>query len=278
MPELAEVEHGRVAFERVGLGRRIVEAWVADDDIVVEGVAPDELEAALEGATVTGTGRHGKQLWVELDRRPWLGVHFGMTGGFRTQGDQPLRLDASPAEVDRSWPPRFTKLLLRFDDGGQLAFTNARRLGRLRLRHDPRSEPPINKLGYDPYLTLPEPEAFAAMLSRRSRARLKGLLLDQRFAAGMGNWLADEVLYQARLDPRRTVGSLSDEERERIRLTLRRIVVAAVEVEARKDAFPRSWLFHYRWGKTEGAEVEGRAIEFLQLSGRTTAWVPEVQR
>ena len=151
-------------------------------------------------------------------------------------------------------------------------------MGRLRLRDDPANELPISRLGYDPYKTLPTADEFEALLARRSRARLKSLLLDQRFAAGMGNWLADEVLCQARLDPRRTIGSLSGDERERVRLTIRDIVVSAVDVEARKESFPRSWLFHYRWGKKEGAEVEGRAISFIEISGRTTAWVPEVQR
>ena len=116
------------------------------------------------------------------------------------------------------------------------------------------------------------------MLARRGRARLKGVLLDQRLAAGVGNWLADEVLYQARLDPRRKVGSLTPEERDRIRLKLYDIVRFAVSVRARKDAFPRDWLFHYRWGKADGALVDGNEIHFTELSGRTTAWVPTLQK
>ena len=279
MPELAEVEHARRLAHEVAVGRTIIEAWVADDDIVVEGHTPDEVAAVLTGAQVVGTGRHGKQQWLVLQDRPALLLHFGMTGGFRVLGDEPMRLNASPTEVDRTWPPRFTKLLLTFDDGGQLAMTNARRLGRIRLRDDVRGEPPISKLGFDPLLTLPSPARFRRLLARRSRANLKGLLLDQGFAAGVGNWIADEVLFQAGLDPRRTVGSLSDEEVALLRLKLRHIIKTAVRVDARKDRFPKGWLFHHRWGKDAGARTaDGEPIEHITLAGRTTAWVPTVQR
>ena len=278
MPELAEVEHGRSIVHALAVGRRIEEAWVDEDDIVVEQVGAAAVRDALQGATVTGTGRHGKQMWIELDRTPWLGVHFGMTGGFRTRGDLPLQLEGSPKEVDRSWPPRFSKLVLGFDSGAELAFTNARRLGRLRLRDDPAREAPISKLGYDPYKTLPTPAQFRARLARRGKAPVKALLLDQKFAAGVGNWIADEVLYQARLAPTRTVGSLSDEELDRVRLKIRSIVKTAVRVQARKDRFPKGWLFHHRWGKEAGSKVGGKPIQFDEVGGRTTAWVPAVQR
>ena len=279
MPELAEVEHGRRIAHEVAVGRTITAAWVDDDDIVVDGVTPDAVVAALAGATVAGTGRHGKHLWLVLQDRPTVLLHFGMTGGFRTRGDAPLQLEGSPSEVDTSWPPRFTKLLLRFDDGAELAMTNARRLGRIRLRDDVRAEAPIADLGFDPYLTLPTLPKLKRLLARRKRAKLKGLLLDQGFAAGVGNWIADEVLYQAALDPRRAVGSLSDDELNRLRLKLRHVVKTAVRVDARKDAFPRGWLFHRRWGRQEDIKtVDGEPIEHITVAGRTTAWVPSIQR
>ena len=279
MPELPEVEFGRKTLHAAAVGRTIAHAWVGDDDIVVDGTTANRMTEALVGAAVTGTDRHGKHLWMELDRRPWPLFHFGMTGGFRSPGDSPLRLDASPASTDRSWPPRFAKIVLGFDDGGQIAMTNARRLGRLRLRDDPRSEAPIARLGFDPLRTLPSPARFEALLKRRGKAKLKGLLLDQKFAAGVGNWIADEVLYQAGLAPLRTVGSLAPDERDRLRLKLRHVIKAAVRVDARKDRFPRTWLFHHRWGKGDGARTgRGEDIEFLTIGGRTTAWVPSAQR
>jgi formamidopyrimidine-DNA glycosylase len=275
MPELAEVEFGRKVAHAAAVGRVITDVEVADDAIVIE-PSRQELEGLLTGATVTGTDRHGKHLWLELDRRPWLMLHFGMTGHFRTLDDQPLDLEGGPKTPDRSWPPRFTKLRMTFDDGGQLAFTNARRLGKVRLRDDPAAEPPISKLGFDPYKSLPSKDAFRARVRRRKAPVIKALLLDQTFAAGVGNWIADEVLYQARISPHRRTGDLSDAEIDAIRLKIRHIVKTAVRVDARKSEFPKAWLFHKRWGKQAGF-IKGKPIVFDEVGGRTTAWVPEVQ-
>ncbi|MCA8961716.1 MAG: Fpg/Nei family DNA glycosylase, partial [Planctomycetes bacterium] len=168
-------------------------------------------------------------------------------------------------------------LHLWFDDGGQLVLTNARRLGRIRLRDDPMNEPPIAELGFDPLLALPSPREFDALLGCRT-GTLKGLLLDQSFAAGVGNWVADEVLFQARLAPRRRVGSLSADERRRLRTGLRSVIRKAVDVDADKARFPKRWLFHHRWGKSDAAvTADGDPIRHETIAGRSTAWVPRVQ-
>jgi formamidopyrimidine-DNA glycosylase len=277
MPELAEVERGRKLAETVARGRGIARVRCADDEIVFEGRRPAALRRALKGARVERVERKGKYLFFALDRRPWPIFHFGMTGSFRTPDDEPLRLQAHGRELDRTWPPRFTKIHLELDDGGELVMTNARRLGRVLLRADPLAEPPMSRLGFDPLLAMPTPARFEALVRPR-RVTLKGLLLDQGFAAGVGNWIADEVLYQAALDPRRKANSLSSAEIRRMRQRLGHIVRAAVRVDADKTRFPRAWLFHHRWDRKKGAQTaKGERIEHLTLAGRTTAWVPTVQ-
>lgn len=278
MPELPEAEFGRKLLETVAVGRRIAKLRCADDPIVYQGVTPVAFQRRMKGRTVVAACRHGKQMWLELDERPWPLFHFGMTGSFRVPGGMPLDLEGMPARPDEAWPPRFTKLHLFLDDGGELVMTNARRLGRIRLRDDPPHEPPISKLGFDPLLGLPTPAAFRKRVARRSGV-LKGLLLDQTFAAGVGNWIADEVLYQAKLDPRREVSKLTEDELERLRRKIGSVVRKAVSVGADKERFPRTWLFHHRWGKDADARTaRGEKIEHLEVAGRTTAYVPEVQK
>ncbi|HSE91825.1 MAG TPA: DNA-formamidopyrimidine glycosylase family protein [Methylomirabilota bacterium] len=278
MPELPEVEAARRAMRRAAVGRRIVAVRCADDPIVFE-APPARVRRALLGRRVLDAHRHGKHLWLALDARPWPVFHFGMTGGFHQPTRPGARLKAygsrHPAEV---WPPRFTRLCLVLDDGNELAFADARRLGRIRLRHDPRDEPPVSLLGFDALRELPAPRRFRELLRERS-APLKAVLLDQTFAAGVGNWIADEVLYQARLDPRRRAHTLEDQEVDRLRAKLRSVIETSVRVLNDSDRYPRRWLFHDRWGRDPGALTSrGEPIRYLTISGRTTAWVPSVQR
>jgi formamidopyrimidine-DNA glycosylase len=277
MPELPEVEAARRAAHTVATGRRISDVSVADDPIVFEGVSPIRIRRALLGRRVRAVRRHGKHFWLELDRRPWLLVHFGMAGGLSTSSRPAIRLESSRGRAESAWPPRFTRLVLGFDDGGALAIADGRRLGRIRLRRDPATEPPVAGLGFDALRGLPPPARFRA-LARARGVPIKALLLDQSFAAGVGNWIADEVLYQARIAPRRQSRSLSAGEVDRLRERLRSIVHVAVGVGADSDRFPRSWLFHRRWNRRPGVTARGDAIRWDTIAGRTTAWVPAVQR
>ena len=279
MPELPEVERGRQVAIKVALRRRIAEARCADDPIVFEGVKGARFRQVLVGRRVLAIKRHGKHLWLELDRRPWPCLHFGMTGGFHTAPGGPrVTLRSSRKKPDTSWPPRFAKLHLIFDDGGELVMADARRLGRIRLRRDPAAEPPISLLGFDAHRALPPFPRFRELVRQRA-APLKALLLDQSFAAGVGNWIADEVLYQARLDPRRRAGSLTDAEIARMRGALKRVIGTSVRLSNDSDRYPRGWLFHRRWGRNPRAmTMTGERIRHMTVGGRTTAWVPDRQR
>lgn len=279
MPELPEVEHARRVAERVAAHARVARAWCADDDLVFPDGA-DRVRDALVGRRVEAVRRRGKWMWLSLDRGPHLLWHLGMTGSVRVRDAPALALRTGPRVDDERWPPRFAKLhleLARDDESrAELAITNARRLGRVILRDDPEGEPPLSELGFDPLLDLPSDARFRELLARR-RGTLKGVLLDQSFAAGVGNWVADEVLYQAGLDPRRAVPSLTPAEARRLRRALARVVQVAVDADADSDRYPRSWLFHHRWQKGTRTH-RGDAVEHVTIAGRTTAWVPARQR
>jgi formamidopyrimidine-DNA glycosylase len=279
MPELPDVDAARIAAARVAVGRRITAVRCADDPIVFEGVSRARFRRALHGRRVRAVRRRGKHLWFELDRRPWPCFHFGMTGGIHIPGTARVKLvSAGKKNPGSSWPPRFTKLHLTFDDGGELVIADARRLGRIRLRHDPRNEPPISLLGFDALLEPPSPRRFCELLLARS-APIKAVLLDQSFAAGVGNWIADEVLYQARVDPRRSARSLTRDEALRVRAALRRVITRAIHTRSDSDRFPRTWLFHSRWERGPTAvTARGERIRHDTIGGRTSAWVPAVQR
>ena len=280
MPELPEVEAARRLLMRSTVGRRIVSVRAAPDPIVFQGVSPVRVRRSLLGRRIVAAHRHGKHLWLELDRRPWPSFHFGMSGGIEVRGRRRNKLVMEGRRAhEGQWPPRFLKLHLGLDDGGEIVFCDARRLGRVRLRHDPRAEPPISLLGFDALHDLPSLGRLAQLFGARA-APVKAVLLDQSFSAGVGNWIADEVLYQARIDPRRRTNTLTRAEIARLRARLRSVVGTAVRVGADSDRFPPKWLFHTRWSKRvqSPVTVRGERIRYLTVGGRTTAWVAEVQR
>ncbi len=164
MPELPEVERGRRLAEEVARGRCIDQVICARDAIVYEGVSPGKFQRALLDRQVLEVRRRGKHIWFELDERPWPLFHFGMTGAFHVPGRAALRLASSPRDMKDTWPPRFTKIRIVFAGGTELAMTNARRLGRIRLRDDPLTEKPLSGLGFDPLLDLPSPVKFTKLL------------------------------------------------------------------------------------------------------------------
>ena len=271
MPELPEAEcWGRRFAERACAGRTIESVWAKPDErIVIADVSPTELAGALTGRRVEACHRKGKQMWWTLTegsdgeaRQPlW---HFGMTGRFRV---------VEPGE-DR---PRFTKVELSLDDGRRFAFVDPRRFGRVRLLADPANQPPLSLMGPDALHELPGSAWFVQQLAKR-RTPIKALLLNQGFLAGVGNWIVDEVLYQARISPHRSADDLSAAEVKRLRSKLRHVLTKACDWDADYTRFPQTWLFHHRWGKKADALTgRGEEIEFDTVGGRTTAWVPKVQ-
>jgi formamidopyrimidine-DNA glycosylase len=265
MPELPEVETARRRAEHALRGRLIAGVAVAPDPIVFDGVAPARFAAALRGRRVVAARRKGKHLWLELDRRPFPLYHFGMTGSFAIYAAGAPR-------------PRFWKVEIAAETGVRLAMSDPRRLGRIRLRRHPEAEWPLADLGFDVLSGLPPPAELFALLARR-RGPVKAVLLDQSLFAGVGNWIADEALYQAAIDPRRPASSLRPEEVRRLRARLLAIVRHAVAVGADDRRFPRIWLFHHRWGRVKDARTaRGEPIVHLTIGGRTAAFVPSRQR
>jgi formamidopyrimidine-DNA glycosylase len=213
---------------------------------------------------VVGSGRKGKYFWLLLDQPPHPVFHFGMSGRLH------LYRNGTP-------PPKYWKLEIEASDGTIVVFTDMRRLGRIRLAADPENEPPVSLLGFDPLISLPSAAEIQRLLAVR-RGPIKAVLLDQSFSAGVGNWVADEVLYQAGLSPLRPANQLSRPEVRRLRTALKNIAEQSVALDADATRFPIHWLFNYRWDRRIGRGPRGEPLVRQRIGGRTTAWAPSRQK
>jgi formamidopyrimidine-DNA glycosylase len=212
MPELPEVESARAVIERHGLRRHIVD--VDDSDTYVcRPHVPGEIRHALLGGELISAMRRGKSMWCETDPSlgaVTLGIHLGMSGKI-------VIADADGTEIDggdyweRGRQPgdyRWARFTVTFDDGGRLMLVDPRRLGRIRLN------PPVEQLGPDAQLITPA--QFRTALAAGTTAPVKARIMDQRRIAGIGNLLADEILWRARIHPARAVHSLGAPEQSRL--------------------------------------------------------------
>jgi formamidopyrimidine-DNA glycosylase len=217
MPEMVEIEIYRRLAERL-VGATITEVDANDAWFCKRKTTPALLEQLLPGLTVTGTRRIGKLLLLDLGAgstptRAVLGLRFGMTGRLIVDGVAGIEeLLYSSNRNDPSWD-RFG---LRFADGMALSIRDPRRLGGVELDPDP------TLLGVDALtVTLKE---LRALTTRK--APLKAILLDQAFVAGLGNLLADEVLWRAGLAPNRAGTSITNAELAMLHKTIRPTVSA----------------------------------------------------
>ncbi|HEX3714531.1 MAG TPA: DNA-formamidopyrimidine glycosylase family protein [Trebonia sp.] len=212
MPELPEVESARAVIERKGLGRRIVDVDDSDSYVCRPHV-PGEIRDALLGGELVTAMRRGKSMWCAADPLSGpvtLGIHLGMSGKIVIADPNGAETDGGDYWEGRRLPGdyRWARFTLVFADGGRLMLVDPRRLGRIRLN------PPVEDLGPDAQLITPA--QFRAVLAAGSTAPVKARLMDQHRIAGIGNLLADEILWRARVHPARPVDTLTATEQNRL--------------------------------------------------------------
>ena len=274
MPELPEVETVRARLEPVLTGRRFVRVEIADPR-VTRPFEPGAVAAELEGETVTAVERRGKYLIVRFESGRSLLIHLRMTGSLRhatagTLADDPHR-----------------RVVVRLDDGSDVAYRDVRRFGTWLLVEPGELEPYLSaRLGGEPLDRTFTSHRLAERLATR-RAPIKAVLLDQRTLAGMGNIYADEALWRARVHPLRPAGDLTTDEIARVTRSVKDALRAGI---ARQGATLRDYStpdggrgrmqaeFKVYGRAGEPCKRCGTPIEKTRVAGRGTWYCPSCQR
>ena len=206
MPELPEVETIRRDLEKEVVGKRIKSVDVTGARSVRRQASAEEFASRLEGRKITGVNRRGKYLLLALDNADVLVIHLGMSG-------QLLRVKSAREPLERH-----THVVLTFTQGRQLRYVDPRTFGELFVAAADdveRQVPDLAHLGFDPIEDVMSWSRFAELLHGR-RTKLKTLLMDQRFVAGIGNLYADEILWSAGLRYDRSSETLTSQEVRRL--------------------------------------------------------------
>ncbi|MFQ5967774.1 MAG: bifunctional DNA-formamidopyrimidine glycosylase/DNA-(apurinic or apyrimidinic site) lyase [Acidimicrobiia bacterium] len=235
MPELPEVETIRRHLSPLLEGRTVRSLEVRHPRMLR--YQPEGRLPTVPGRRVLEVGRRGKYLLITLDGGLTWVTHLGMSGRVRlTNPEEPFAAH--------------THVVASFDGGIQLRVIDPRTFGFVQfLDEDQMAKSSVGRLGPD---ALEDGAASIGPRLEGRRAAIKSLLLDQRFIAGIGNIYADEILYRARIRPKRPGGSLSAADAKRLQSSVRPVL---------RDGL--------RWGGTSLDDLayrlpDGSAGDFLQ--------------
>jgi formamidopyrimidine-DNA glycosylase len=262
---MLEVEAYRALAERAALGRPISAVDAPDLWYLKRGLVPDAFQVLI-GCRLSAARRLGKLLLLDTAgpdgvAGPVLGLRFGMSGRLVVDGAAGVTELRHSTNVPLA---RYDRFGLLFSDGGYLRVRDPRRLGGAQL------DPAEAELG-------PDAGAVTAAHLRAAlaagRTPLKTRLMDQSRLAGIGNLIADEVLWRAGLSPLRPAGGLSANELRRLHRHLRATVA---ELGARGGSHTGDLMNERRSGGV--CPTDGRSLQRATVGGRTTWWCPWHQK
>jgi formamidopyrimidine-DNA glycosylase len=263
MPELAEVEYFRRQWN-AGIGHRVNKVALHARKRVFRGTDTRAVQGELTGARLLGSSARGKRMLFRFSNENWLGLHLGMTG----------RMESAPAD----FPPQRHDHLVLFQNERALVFRDSRQFGRVQFHHGKKSPPWWSD-------TVPEIASrkftrrfFNRFLDRHGRATIKAVLLMQSGFSGIGNWMADEILWRARIFPAKRTVKLTECERAQLFRATKFVARESLRIIGPNDSsLPRGWLIHERWRAGGKCPRHGTILRRKRIGGRTTAWCPRCQ-
>ena len=263
MPELAEVEYYRRQWN-CGIGAKIAAVHLHSGKRVFRGSSTSELHRRLTGSRLVESRARGKQMLFRFSGGSWLGIHLGMSGTLRVE----------PAQFRAG---KHDHLVLQ-QSKRALVFRDPRMFGRVRFHHG--KEPPAWWSDEAPEINshLFSASFVSGFLLRHARAPIKAVLLLQSGFPGVGNWMADEILWRARIAPAARTGSLTPRQQTVLRRAIRFVSRESIRIIGHDFSDPpRSWLIHQRW-KAGGVCPRHRVpLARGTIGGRTTAWCSRCQ-
>ncbi len=272
MPELPDVEAMRQYVESTSLHQEIGDVDIRAPILMphadtATGAAAREVEEKLIGRCFDSARRHGKYLFVLLDEEGHsiddvLLLHFAMTGGleyFKRPDDE----------------PDYSRVLIHFVNGYQLAYVSQRKLGRVEVINDVERFVEAQGLGPDALDPDFDFEAFQAAVDGR-RAMVKAVLMEQETMAGIGNVYADEILFQAGIHPRTKISKLSGDELEDLFHKMKDVLKTAIERQGDPERLPSCFVGPHRHEEGRCPRC-GAALERVKVSSRTSYLCPECQ-
>ena len=249
----------------MGIGEPITRVHINAQKRVARGIDALQMQKALAGAKFARSEGHGKKMLFRFSGDAWLGLHLGMTGRLLVED-----ADLTPSKHDH---------LVLFQKGRALVFNDPRQFGRIQFHVGKAAPAWWSELPPQPHEAEFKRAFVEEFFARRRKVPVKAVLLMQEAFAGIGNWMADEILWRARILPKRRVETLSAAEVAELWKQTRWVAREAIKHVAPAHAdLPIGWLFNERWSKRGVCPRDGSSLKRAEVGGRTTAWCPVCQK
>lgn len=271
MPELPEVETIRCQLEASLKNKKILEAKILTPRIIRSSVK--EFARRLKGAKILSVGRRAKLLLLNFSNDWTLLTHLKMTGQYLISGK----------------PDKHVHIIFKLSGKKQLLFRDVRKFGFLKLIKTSELNNYFTKEKYGPEpleknFTLAK---FTELLDNKTSGRIKPLLIDQKFLAGVGNIYAQEICFYAGVDPRRQIKTLNKKEIKKLFSGLKKILTSAVklrgtsaddylDIHGHRGSYAQRLKVYRRKGKK--CLRCGTALKEIRLGGRGTTYCPGCQK
>jgi formamidopyrimidine-DNA glycosylase len=274
MPELPEVETIKRELEQKVLNKKIIKTEILLPKVIKTSKA--EFKKDVEGATIKNISRRAKLLIFELSNKNYFVVHLKLTGQLLL-----VEKDIKPSN--------YTRAIFYLSDSKKLFFDDLRKFGYIKFANQEGLKKILEKEGFGP-----EPldrgftmDVFKKLLKSKPRAKIKPLLMNQTFIAGIGNVYAQEACFYAKIMPGRKVETLTNHEIKNLYDGLKKILAAAIQ---KKGSSVNTYIDIY--GKKGGyvplLKVYGRKnkpcfrckskVQMMKLAGRGTYFCPKCQK
>jgi formamidopyrimidine-DNA glycosylase len=263
MPELAEVEYFRRQWN-TGIGHRVLRIALHAQKRVFRGTNTRALREELVGAHLLTSEARGKRMLFRFSNENWLGLHLGMSGKM-----QAARPNFRPKKHDH---------LVLYHREHALVFTDARQFGRVQFHHG-KAAPTWWQNSVPEIVSAKFNHAFLdRFLDRHCKAPIKAVVLMQSGFSGIGNWMADEILWRAKISPSKRAAKLVAGERDQLFRATKFVARESLRIIGPDDStLPRTWLIHERWRPSGKCPRHKTVLRRATIAGRTTAWCPKCQ-
>jgi len=284
-------------------GKTIIKVKTVKDTIVYQNHNPTEISKTVIGKKILDIKRYGSIFWFEIENSYQLGFQCSSTAEIQVRmkklikSDNDKLINSSRFSIIKIYLTDDKELIKNIDKWNEseiekeaekvkqlennekvecFDFSEVDHVSRLFLSKNIMKEKPLCNYGFDVKNNFPSFEEFLEKI-RTKNCAIKKLLLDTSFCVGIGNWIADEILYQSKIHPTQNVKFLNDEDINNLYDSIKDVLNISILVDGDYSRFPSNWIFHYR-NKDEMIIPGSGRVEFLKGSGKTTAFVPKIQK